>query len=164
MKKQNGQQAAEMKEQAAKTMNSLKQTMLGTVAELKSDLNSESKSGQELVMTRLEEQRQVVSQAIENQDQRISAIETSQNPIETQEYVAARQFDEGIADLDVQRTVRLCKPRTLQDALVKALEIEAATKATQMRRRVRCVEKYDSVQAKDNSFTTRRRNPIFRQL
>ncbi|VEN64638.1 unnamed protein product, partial [Callosobruchus maculatus] len=34
------------------------------------------KSGQELVITRLEEQKQAVSQALEDQDQRISAIET----------------------------------------------------------------------------------------
>nr|CAH7767043.1 unnamed protein product [Callosobruchus chinensis] len=41
-------------------------------------------------------------------------------PIETQEYVAACQFVEGIADLDVQRTVRLSKPelhRTLWSRL-----------------------------------------------
>nr|CAH7728854.1 unnamed protein product [Callosobruchus chinensis] len=34
------------------------------------------------------------------------------SPIETQEYVAARQFVEGIVDLDVQRIVRLSSPRT----------------------------------------------------
>nr|CAH7717098.1 unnamed protein product [Callosobruchus chinensis] len=35
------------------------------------------------------------------------------SPIEMQEYVTARQFVEGIADLDVQRIVRLSSPRTL---------------------------------------------------
>nr|CAH7737849.1 unnamed protein product [Callosobruchus chinensis] len=35
-------------------------------------------------MTRLEEQRQAVSQALENQDRRISAIETSQKHVEEQ--------------------------------------------------------------------------------
>nr|CAH7751550.1 unnamed protein product [Callosobruchus chinensis] len=45
---------------------------------------AELKSGQELVMTRKEEQRQAVSQALENQDQR-SAIETSQKQIELQQ-------------------------------------------------------------------------------
>nr|CAH7713077.1 unnamed protein product [Callosobruchus chinensis] len=64
------------------------------------------------------------------------------SPIETQNYVAARQFVEGIADLEVQRIVRLSSPRTLQDARDKALEIQAATKATRM--------------------TRRRRNPLFR--
>nr|CAH7742050.1 unnamed protein product [Callosobruchus chinensis] len=51
----------------------------------------------------------------------------------------------SIADLDVQRIVRLSSPRTLQDALVKALEIEAATKATRMTSRVRSVEEDDDV-------------------
>nr|CAH7745577.1 unnamed protein product [Callosobruchus chinensis] len=231
------------------------------VAELKNNLKSELKSGQELVMNRLEEQRQAIIQTLEDQDQHINVIETSQkhaeeqlkhsgvvakpcpydgktsydvyylqfeniarmnnwsdekkacaltsmlrdsaaailenlsssdlrdyskitstlklrfadahltellhgqlhnrtqqakedlptfahevqslakrafvnSPIEMQEYVAARQFVEGIADLDVQRIVRLSSPRTLQDALVKALKIEAATKAVRMRRRV----------------------------
>nr|CAH7736459.1 unnamed protein product [Callosobruchus chinensis] len=35
-------------------------------------------------MTRLEEQRQAVSQALENKDQRISAIETLQQQVEEQ--------------------------------------------------------------------------------
>nr|CAH7762523.1 unnamed protein product [Callosobruchus chinensis] len=48
------------------------------------------------------------------------------SPIETQEYVAVRQFVEGTADLDVRRIERLSSPKTLRDALVKALEVEAA--------------------------------------
>nr|CAH7716046.1 unnamed protein product [Callosobruchus chinensis] len=84
--------------------------------------------------------------------------------IETQEYVAARQFVEGIADLDVQRIVRLSSPRTLQDALVKALEIEAATKATRMRRRVRSIEEDDEVEVRATSFTSRRRGTYYRNL
>nr|CAH7760157.1 unnamed protein product [Callosobruchus chinensis] len=70
------------------------------------------------------------------------------SPTETQEYVAARQFIDGIADLDVQRIVRLSSPRTLQDALVRALEIKAATKATRMTRRVRSVEEDDEVEVR----------------
>nr|CAH7742048.1 unnamed protein product [Callosobruchus chinensis] len=87
--------------------------------------------------------------------------------IETQEYVAARRFDEGIADLDVQRIVRLSSPRTLQDALVKALEIKAATKGTRMTGRVRSVEEDHKVEVRATLFTSRKRstyqtNPPFR--
>nr|CAH7764611.1 unnamed protein product [Callosobruchus chinensis] len=63
---------------------------------------------------------------------RVAKRAFANSPIETQEYVVARQFLEGIADVDVQRIVRLSSPRTLQDILVKALKIEAATKATQL--------------------------------
>nr|CAH7725861.1 unnamed protein product [Callosobruchus chinensis] len=77
------------------------------------------------------------------------------SPIETQEYVAARQFVEGIADLGIQRIVRLSSPRTLQDALVKALDIEAATKATRMTRRVRYVVEDNGIEVRPTSFTPR---------
>nr|CAH7748821.1 unnamed protein product [Callosobruchus chinensis] len=85
MMKQNEQQAAEvkrqatemrenlgqeMKQQAAETRTTLEQTMRGSVADLESAL----RSGKELVITRLKEQRQAVGQALENQDQRIAAI------------------------------------------------------------------------------------------
>nr|CAH7726215.1 unnamed protein product [Callosobruchus chinensis] len=82
------------------------------------------------------------------------------SPFETQEYVAARQLVEGIADLDVQRIVSLSSPRTLQDALVKALEIEAATKAKRMTSRVRSVEEDDEVEVIATSFTSRKRGII----
>nr|CAH7717726.1 unnamed protein product [Callosobruchus chinensis] len=78
------------------------------------------------------------------------------SPIEAQEYVAARQFFECIADLDldVQRTVSLSSPRTLQIALVKALQIEAASRATRMTRSVRSVKQ-------PTSFTPRRGGGTF---
>nr|CAH7726522.1 unnamed protein product [Callosobruchus chinensis] len=40
------------------------------------------KGGQKLVMSRLEEQRQTVSQALENQYHRITVIESSQKQVE----------------------------------------------------------------------------------
>lgn len=52
------------------------------------------------------------------------------SPADTQEYIAARQFVEGLIDPEIQKVVRLASPRNLQEALVKALEIEAALKAT----------------------------------
>nr|CAH7750768.1 unnamed protein product [Callosobruchus chinensis] len=76
-------------------------------------------------------------------------------------------FVEGIADLDTQLIVRLSSPRTLQDALVKALEIIAATKATRMTRRVRSVVEDDEIGVRATSFSPRRggtfqRNPPVR--
>ncbi|VEN48518.1 unnamed protein product, partial [Callosobruchus maculatus] len=49
-------------------------------------------------MTRLEEQRQAVSQALENQDQRISAIETSQKIVEEQLQQVKDQVKEMIRE------------------------------------------------------------------
>nr|CAH7757858.1 unnamed protein product [Callosobruchus chinensis] len=86
------------------------------------------------------------------------------SPIEIQEYVAARQFVEGIANLDVQRIVSLSSPKNVQDALVKALETEAATKATRMTRRVRSVEEDDEVEVRATSLTSRRRGTYHRNL
>nr|CAH7715798.1 unnamed protein product [Callosobruchus chinensis] len=74
------------------------------------------------------------------------------SPIEIQEYVSARQFVEGIAKPNVQQIVGLTSPRTLQDALVKALDIEAAKRVTRITRRVSFVEQYDKVEVKSTSF------------
>ncbi|KAJ3645651.1 hypothetical protein Zmor_023292 [Zophobas morio] len=70
------------------------------------------------------------------------------SPLETQELVASKQFVEGIEDIEVQKIVRLSSPRTLQDALVKALDIEAAIKATRLTKIIRTVEAEEEYEVK----------------
>nr|CAH7728550.1 unnamed protein product [Callosobruchus chinensis] len=96
--------------------------------------------------------------------QKLAKRASANSPIETQEYVSARQFVEGIADLDVQGIRNFRTFSTLRDALVKALEVEAATKATRLTRRVRSVEQDDEVRVTATSFTSRRRGTYHRNL
>nr|CAH7725718.1 unnamed protein product [Callosobruchus chinensis] len=116
-------------------------------------------------MTILEEQRQAVSQALGNRDQHISAIEeqlvTSQKHVEEQLAIVREELrDLGAGDHSLARIVRLFNPRSLQDALVKALELEAATKATRMTRRVRTVKQDDEVEVRASSFSSRGREEL----
>ena len=67
-------------------------------------------------------------------------------PSHTQELVATRQFIQGLLNKEVQKMVRLATPNSLQQALVKALEIEAAIRASSESRTVRCLDSTDDDQ------------------
>ncbi|VEN59224.1 unnamed protein product [Callosobruchus maculatus] len=85
------------------------------------------------------------------------------SPIEIQEYVALRQLVEGIADTEVQRMVKLSSPISLQDAVTKALQIEADIKATRMTRRVRAVEQDAEAEVRATSFIPGTRGASFQR-
>ena len=51
-------------------------------------------------------------------------------------------------DIEVQKIVRLSTPRTLQEALVKALDIEPGIKATRLTMKIRTVETEEEEEVK----------------
>ena len=61
---------------------------------------------------------------------RVAKLAFADCPLEAQERIATLQFIDGISDTDVQDLVRMAQPKSLPDALSKALGFETSRQAT----------------------------------